>query len=230
MKAARNKLKGAFILSINGDLVYTAEDVHRKLKQLRDQGVTEISIDFAPVTKLTAKQQGKAQNEFGLFHPNTKPTIGKTKSHDDEPSILGRKPVKKTGSTPQGKFISQRVAKEFDSKVFFGTVKEQWNDSGVTQWHVLFDDDDEEDLNKRELKKALKLHKRMRHYDPVWKEKKKNATIGRIMANITHTPYEENNQNVIDDLDGSIPSIDMHSLRAISRIRASMMKDKLNSE
>ena len=70
----------------------------------------------------------------------------------------------------------------------------------------------------------------MQHEDPVWREKKKNAAIGRMMANITHTPYEENNQNVVDDLDGSIPSIDMHSLRATSRIRAPMMKDKLNSE
>jgi hypothetical protein len=229
MRAARNKLKGAFILSINGDLVYTADDVNRKLKQLQDQGVTEISIDFAPVTKLTSKQQGKAQNEFGLFHPNTKPTIGKEKSHEDETGILGRKPVRKP-SAAHDRFVSHRVAKEFESKVFFGTVTEKWDDSGIPQWHVIFDDDDEEDLSRRELKKALKLHKRMRHDDPVWKEKKKITTIGRIMANITHTPYEENDQNVIDDLDGSIPSIDMQSLRAISRIRASMMKDKLNNE
>ena len=229
LKAARHKLQGAYILSINGDLVYTAEDVNRKLQQLRDQGVTEISIDLAPTPKLNAKQQGKAQNEFGLFHPNTKPDNEKNTTNDI--GIMERSPKDKNQLEKDvEKFVSKRIAKEFEAGTFFGTITEKWDDSGTKRWNVKFDDDDCEDMTKKEIKKGIKLYERHKHDDPVWRDKNRSATIKKIMANITREPYTDNDTNVVDDLNGSIPSIDIQSLRAIAKIRGAMLKGKLDNE
>jgi len=55
--------------------------------------------------------------------------------------------------------IGQRVAKEFGGEVYYGEVtafEEELEDSPA-QWHILYNDGDEEDLYEGELKKAITL-------------------------------------------------------------------------
>ena len=59
-------------------------------------------------------------------------------------------------------FYLQRVAKYFDQDIYYGTVttsKPFKSDKGILLWHVQYDDEDSEDLNKEELIQAIDLYK-----------------------------------------------------------------------
>jgi hypothetical protein len=64
---------------------------------------------------------------------------------------------------PSSSFLHQRVAKRFSCGIFFGTIVEEDNDDGL--WHVHYDDDDEEDLNIKEVQRALRLYQSKQHDD-----------------------------------------------------------------
>jgi hypothetical protein len=73
LRSTRNKIRGAYIMEINNDRVFTTAQALAALKSLHDQGVTDdIPITFAPESKLTAKGVRRAANEYGLFAPTTK--------------------------------------------------------------------------------------------------------------------------------------------------------------
>lgn len=55
-------------------------------------------------------------------------------------------------------FVGQRVAKDFDSDLHFGTVKRYDNDESPAYWHVEYDDGDSEDYSKKDLTKALSYY------------------------------------------------------------------------
>ena len=72
-KATRNKVRGAYVLSINNNRVFTSDEAYKLLRHLHDQGVDdEIPITFAPEKKLSATTVRKHANEYGLFAPTTK--------------------------------------------------------------------------------------------------------------------------------------------------------------
>jgi len=72
-RAARNTLRGAFLVSIDGDRIFTAAAATAKLQSIYNQGVCrEIPIVFAPKQKLTTTAARKVDNEYGLFAPTTK--------------------------------------------------------------------------------------------------------------------------------------------------------------
>ena len=59
-------------------------------------------------------------------------------------------------------FYLQRVAKYFDQDIYYGIVttsKPFKSDEGILLWHVQYDDEDSEDLNKEELIQAIELFK-----------------------------------------------------------------------
>ena len=59
-------------------------------------------------------------------------------------------------------FYLQRVAKYFDQDIYYGTVttsKPFKSEEGILLWHVQYDDEDSEDLNKEELIQAIELFK-----------------------------------------------------------------------
>jgi len=71
-RAARNTLRGAFLVSIDGDRIFTAAAATAKLQSIYNQGVCrEIPIVFAPKQKLTTTAARKVDNEYGLFAPTT---------------------------------------------------------------------------------------------------------------------------------------------------------------
>jgi hypothetical protein len=75
----------------------------------------------------------------------------------------------KTPSKKQSPFsyIGQRVAKFFGDDVFFGTIK-KYIEPGAGEfdlWHIVYDDDDQEDFDSKDLRKALNLYKQRRSED-----------------------------------------------------------------
>ena len=220
-KVARHKLQGAYLLNINGEPVFTADDVNTRLRELQDQGVTELIIQFAPSAKLDSKRRAKETNEFGLLHPNTNPNP--RNETQKEADITKRTPVEGTQTQTQkkrGNQIGKRVAKKFDEGLFFGTVHELWKENGKERWEIRYDDDDTEDMNEKELGKALKLYQKQRHKDTKWRNRQRNITIKRIMGKVNRNELPGLSEEELNDLYGHIPSIDMNSIRAISRIRA----------
>ena len=56
LNATWNKIRGAYILSINNTRIFNTEDAYTALQSIHDQGVyDDIPITFAPEGKLTAK-------------------------------------------------------------------------------------------------------------------------------------------------------------------------------
>ena len=212
-RATRNKIKGAYIISINGDPVFTKEDVYNKLQQLRDQGVTQMKIDFAPITKLNSKQFNRARNEFGLLSPNTnpKPRI----IHEEIPEIQDREPVQLPTALDKDSSIGTRMAKRFNEEIFYGTVQELWKEKDKKRWRVIYDDGDSEDLNEREMKTAKELYKK--HPEVI-----SDSTVMGLSAKINREFQYGQETEGIDDLEGTLPTVDMFTLRSIARIRASM--------
>ena len=68
-KATRNKIRGAYIVSIDGERVFTKSDALRILKRLHDEQATEFDIEFAPEKRLDASQLRKALIEHDIFQP-----------------------------------------------------------------------------------------------------------------------------------------------------------------
>jgi hypothetical protein len=72
-RATRNRLRGAFLVSIDGDRIFSSADAIAKLQSIYDQGVCrEIPMVFAPERRLNRTAARKAANEYGLFAPTTK--------------------------------------------------------------------------------------------------------------------------------------------------------------
>ena len=72
-RASRNRLRGAFLVSIDGDRIFTSAAAIAKLQSIYDQGVCrEIPMVFAPERRMNKAAARKAANEYGLFAPTTK--------------------------------------------------------------------------------------------------------------------------------------------------------------
>eukprot|EP00934_Nitzschia_sp_Nitz4_P001628 Nitzschia sp. Nitz4//scaffold222_size33694//3280//5255//NITZ4_007860-RA/size33694-augustus-gene-0.21-mRNA-1//1//CDS//3329542585//1628//frame0 len=91
------------------------------------------------------------------------------------PSVVEPPKTKKARrSSPkekQASYINQRVAKHFpapnssgvlEDELYFGTVSE----FKAGYWHIVYDDDDEEDFDETELKTAILLYDQHRQEDP----------------------------------------------------------------
>jgi len=72
LPATRSKIKGAFIVEIEGVPVFTKDDTLASFSRLRDQGSVSFSITFAPERKLSAKHVRTSANEYCLLAPATK--------------------------------------------------------------------------------------------------------------------------------------------------------------
>lgn len=80
------------------------------------------------------------------------------------------KPKDSTAAAPSNDpddHVGKRMCKKFDNKSFYGEITEKWADEEdkSPRWHVKYDDGDEEDLNEKELAKALKKYEQFKRYD-----------------------------------------------------------------
>ncbi|KAL9191506.1 hypothetical protein ACHAXT_001212 [Thalassiosira profunda] len=62
--------------------------------------------------------------------------------------------------------VRKRVSKNFDGDVYYGTIMEYDDSETPPFWHVEYDDGDEEDMDKKDLIKALKHYEKHRKDDP----------------------------------------------------------------
>ncbi|KAL7545564.1 hypothetical protein ACHAWF_008915 [Thalassiosira exigua] len=60
-------------------------------------------------------------------------------------------------------FVGKRIAKKFWTKPYFGRVVEYIQDRKL--WHITYDDGDEEDFDKNDLRKALRFYRKQQHDD-----------------------------------------------------------------
>ena len=73
LKSSRQKLWGAFLISINHHPVFTAQNAQNLLQTIQDEGVdTDIELTFAPERKLSIHDVRKAANDYRLFAPTTR--------------------------------------------------------------------------------------------------------------------------------------------------------------
>lgn len=84
----------------------------------------------------------------------------------------GKKRVRAAGAElddPE-ELVNKRVAKWFGDSLFFGTI--EYFDEGEKWWHVIYDDDDQEDFDSKQVRTALALYEQNKKSDP----KKKNRS------------------------------------------------------
>lgn len=87
----------------------------------------------------------------------------------------GDGPQKKKAKTDQNTdkrtmYINKRIAKMFDGEdgkqeVFFGTIDRVTNPRDPFYWHVLYDDEDEEEFDEKDVVEGLKRYQVYRHHD-----------------------------------------------------------------
>jgi hypothetical protein len=163
LRATRNKIRGAYVISIDNDRVFSAQHAYDKLKAIHDQGVCEqIPITFAPERKLSATQVRKAANEYGLFAPTTK--------WDDPQTVEDPPFLERTANTNMLTATKAAIDKaKAAAKDLYTKTK----------------------LSPNTVTDTTPLHAHVREH---------------------LAPNE-------DDLDITVPSIDLYSLRAIAKLR-----------
>ncbi|CAB9525163.1 Type III pantothenate kinase [Seminavis robusta] len=66
--------------------------------------------------------------------------------------------------------VGLRIAKYFGDEVYFGTIKKYIQPTGKKDedlWHIVYDDDDQEDYDAKDLRKAIALYKSNKGLDKV---------------------------------------------------------------
>jgi len=71
LPATRSKIKGAFIVEIDGVPVFTKDDDIASFSRLQDQGSGSFSITFVPGRKISSKIVCTSTNEYCLLAPGT---------------------------------------------------------------------------------------------------------------------------------------------------------------
>ena len=69
MKAANNAIKGAYIVSVDNQPVFTKADVLTALRLLRDANRKTVAFEFAPERRLYARAKAKVLDEHSYFDP-----------------------------------------------------------------------------------------------------------------------------------------------------------------
>ena len=94
-------------------------------------------------------------------------------------------------SRPQH-FVNQRVARQFDRKLYFGTITRY--SSYAQMWEVVYDDKDEEEYDKNDLSEALALYKEYELDDL-----EKARTTKRKSSSLSQS-YDDTSLTNIDDI------------------------------
>ena len=81
-----------------------------------------------------------------------------------KPAPKEKKPRIDYAANP-GQFVKQRVAKDFGDAIYYGNITGFTNNGNVVYWRIEYDDGDEEELDKKELRDALKMYDACKHND-----------------------------------------------------------------
>lgn len=108
--------------------------------------------------------------------PPPAPAVHDGDGSSQQQSAKKMKPTDSTGTPapaaevdPQS-YVGRRVAKYFDVVLYYGSVREytppDLNDESVDLWNILYDDGDNEDLERKELDECFDLYRRNETGDP----------------------------------------------------------------
>ena len=190
-KASRNKYRGAYIVEIDGIRMLTANQATVALKSAHESGVypREVQLLLAPEKKLSANATRRAINEQSLFAPST---IWTDQEDIEDPPFLERLPIPTNGIFPNGTVIRRLFKKDGDShRTWFEGIITTY-DTTRELYMVLYTDGDSEEMNHSDIVKNRK--QAYQHLDSL------HALIQRKLA------------PAADDMDSSVPTIDIYSL------------------
>ena len=176
----------------------TAAQATAALQSLHGLGVflEDIQLLLAPEKKLSANSTRRDINEQSLFAPST---IWTEQEDLEDPPFLERLPIPTNGIFPLGTVIRRLFKKAGDShRTWFEGMITAY-DSDHELYMVLYTDGDSEEMNHSDIVKHRK--QAYQHLDSL------HALIQRKLA------------PTADDMDSSVPTIDIYSLRAISKLR-----------
>jgi hypothetical protein len=133
-----------------------------------------VSVDDGKQPADKAKQPVLA-TEQPVPAGKAKPSEDRRDPPVDEPATKKNKAAKTLTLSdltkdPQS-FVGQRIAKYFemgarDLQLFFGSIAEYVQDDGEEWWHIVYDDDDSEDMEADPLLTGLLLYEKQKHEDP----------------------------------------------------------------
>ena len=76
-------------------------------------------------------------------------------------SAVKKEKTKVVSAEPTRAFINTRIAKDFDGDIYFGTITEcDSSENSSPLWHVKYEDGDEEDFDRKDLKKVQRLYEK----------------------------------------------------------------------
>lgn len=70
-KATKNKIRGAYVVKINGIPIFTKDEALAALKKLRDWNENTFEVEFAPERKMSAKATRTVMREHKLHQPES---------------------------------------------------------------------------------------------------------------------------------------------------------------
>ncbi|KAL3776597.1 hypothetical protein HJC23_005797 [Cyclotella cryptica] len=169
-------------------------------------------IDLTQEHVLTHSTQPRRERRFRkpteFYKPQNdscSPTSATERKRKTSPPVIANKsrsPRQKHKLSLDKKYVGSRVGKYFGRQLYLGTIT-----SCDTYYHVLYDDDDEEDLDREELMVGLELYASIRRElsDCQTKEQKMKRTIsslhGRhhpitsLLKDLVRTPKTKGSKN-----------------------------------
>ena len=133
---------------------------------------------------VTAPSSGQEQRSLDALSsngdkdsmPSIQSTTKKRKSSDSVTSSSKALPSRAECES----FVNSRVCKYFwdPPTLFFGSVAEFSMEEGLPLWHVVYDDDDSEDLSWKELRKSRSLYASLGGSDPTPNRRNKRVEGG----------------------------------------------------
>ena len=197
-KGFRNNLKGALLTHINDIPFFSKSDAVKQLKLLKDRGVKEFSITFAPERPITGKKLCHAIDDYHHFSPGTTKKV-KSK-HLEEPDD--------DMSDVDNNFTRFHLG----TVVFkvFGKVEHKGKVTGynpVTKlYQIVYDDNDIEQYYHNEVRDQQKrsLSKRRQWKNP------KSVKIHHL--HLKYTPKESNYEE-------HVMTLTVESIRSIAQLR-----------
>ncbi|CAB9503944.1 expressed unknown protein [Seminavis robusta] len=143
--AAKCKLKEYYEIQNNDNQAEEVEDT-----------MEEVVTTTTAVVSSSGSEDGDEEKDGGNPEPAVvTPPPKKTTTSKKRKSTTTATTANNNKKTKHDKHVGCCVAKFFGEELFFGTVKSY--DEGARWWSIEYDDGDTEEMNDKEVKKALKL-------------------------------------------------------------------------
>ena len=138
-------------------------------KHKRTKASTKVSLATpSPLTPSPRSKEAKRKRPNNKAHISVgvKPAPGRGAGNSPLNGATNAVRTTKAAAsfTTNSKYVGSRVCKSFDGVIHFGTVK-KYLSSVNPRWAVHYDDDDTEDMNKKELERAIELYERKKSED-----------------------------------------------------------------